>query len=513
MKRILILLFAGLVLSASAQNSLPIKKITLFKNATGMIVKEGILPVKDGGVAMPIPEQVLFGTFFMGSQKDNSIKNVVFRDDTLKKQDRSRAVWQFLAGNINKPVVINYTPTQGIDKSVSGKVVSYDLYNGLLKFLTDAGKTLVMHVGSIYQADFKDDPSAYYMADSIKRMMVLKPEKPANDIQLQQIYMTGGINWIPSYFLRLKDDKTARLEMKATIENYAEDLNETDMELVVGAPQMIYSNKPDPMTYNYLSFATSYNGNDGKPMQGYMQSNAVTTYAATGGTTEFFADDFTVQGEKTDDMYIYQLGKVTLPKQSKGTYPIFAGNVEYKDKYEGTIPDKTNYYSTRYCSPEEKTYDVFHSLEIKNTSTVPLTTASIMVLNEKEQFVAQDELKYTPVGASTDIKLSKAIDIVTKNTEEEKGREDNAKKIGKQTYSKVVLKGTIEVNNYQNKEVTVSITKLMSGTVDNESDGGTVVKQISRNYINPASQIKWDVKVKPNDKKILTYEYEVYFIP
>ncbi len=512
MKRTLIILFAVLALSAPAQNSLPIKKITLFKNATGMIVKEGSLPVKDGGVAMPIPDQVLFGTFFMGSPKDNAIKNVVFRNDTLKKRDEARAVWQFIAGNVNKPVTLNYTPTQGIDKSVSGKVLSYDLYNGLLKFMTDGGKTMVMHVGSIYQADFKDDPSNYYMADSIKRMMVLKPEKPASDISLQQIYMTGGINWIPSYFLRLKDDKTARLEMKATIENYAEDLSETEMELVVGSPQMIYSNKPDPMTYNYLSVSGSYNGNDGRPMTNYMQSNAVTTYAMANGTATYDWD-FGVAGEKTDDMYIYQLGKVTLPKQSKGTFPIYSGVIEYKDKYEGSIPDKTNYYDTRFCSTEEKTYDVFHSLEVKNTSNVPLTTASIMVLNEKEQFVAQDELKYTPVGASSTIKLSKAIDIITKNNEEEKSREDNAKKIGKQNYSKVLLKGTIEVANYQNKEVTVSITKLMSGTVSSQSDGGVLTKQTPRSYVNPLSQIKWDIKVKPNDKKMLSYEYEVYFIP
>ena len=510
MKRILILLLALIALSAPAQNSLPIKKITLFKNATGMIVKEGALPIKDGGVAMPIPDQALFGTFFMGSPKDNAIKNVVFRNDTLKKRDEARAVWQFIAGNVNKPVTLYYTPTQGIDKSISGKVLSYDFYNGLLKFLTDAGKTMVMHVGSIYQADFKDDPSNYYMADSIKRMMVLKPEKPGNDISLQQIYMTSGINWIPSYFLRLKDDKSARLEMKATIENYAEDLSETEMELVVGSPQMIYSEKPDPMTYNYLTVAGlvgDYNARN------YMQSNAPAAYTVATGGTATYDWDFGVAGEKTDDMYIYQLGKVTLPKQSKGTFPIYSGMIEYKDKYEGSIPDKTNYYNTHICSTDEKTYDVFHSLEVKNTSHVPLTTASIMVLNEKEQFVAQDELTYTPVGASSTIKLSKAIDIITKNNEEEKSREDNAKKIGKQTYSKVLLKGTIEVANYQNKEVTISLTKLMSGTVNNQSDGGAVTRQTSRSYVNPFSQIKWDIKVKPNDKKVLTYEYEVYFIP
>ena len=267
------------------------------------------------------------------------------------------------------------------------------------------------------------------------------------------------------------------------------------------------------MTYNYLTVAGDYRNYEGKAANQYMQSNAMTTAYAGAPTDAFFASDFTVQGEKTDDMYIYQLGKVTLPKQSKGTYPITAGNIEYKDKYEGSIPDKTNYYSSRFCSPEEKTYDVFHSLELKNTSGVPLTTASIMVLNDKEQFVAQDELKYTPVGASSTIKLSKAIDIITKNTEEEKSREDNARKIGKVTYSKVLLKGTIEVNNYQNKEVTVTITKSVSGMVQSQSDAGIVVKQDVRNYVNPSSQIKWDVKVKANDKKTLTYEYEVYFIP
>ena len=506
----MIVVFALVALYAGAQNSLPIKKITLFKNGTAMIIKEGSLPIKEGGVAMPIPDQVLFGTFFIGSSKDNSIKNVVFKNDTIKRKDQCRSVWQFIAGNINKTVTLSYTPTQGIDKSVSGKVLAYDLYTGILKFQTDAGKTLIMHVGSVYQADFKDDPSGYYMADSIKRMMVMKPEKPASDMTVQQIYMSSGMNWIPSYFLKLKDDKTARLEMKATIENYAEDMNETDMELVVGSPQMIYSNKPDPMTYNYLSVTGSMTVNSAAPMA-YMQANMAYAKEAKdeGG---FFASDFGVQGEKTDDMYIYQLGKVTLPKESKGTFPIYAGNIEYKDKYEASIPDKTDYFDTHFCSPDETLYDVFHSLEIKNTSSVPLTTASVMVLNDKEQFIAQDELKYTPTGSTSMIRLSKAIDIIMKNTEEEKNREDNAKKVGRTSYSKAILKGTIEINNYQNKEEVITVKESVKGTVTSQSEDGKVTKQSARSYVNPFSEIKWEVKVKPNDKKILNYEYEVYFV-
>jgi hypothetical protein len=43
-----------------AQTSLPTKKITIFKNATAMMVKEGNATMKDGNVLLPIPEHTLF---------------------------------------------------------------------------------------------------------------------------------------------------------------------------------------------------------------------------------------------------------------------------------------------------------------------------------------------------------------------------------------------------------------------------------------------------------------------
>lgn len=513
MKIKLLLLCALGSLAVGAQNSLPVKKVTIFKNGTGVLVKEGTAAVKSGVATLPIPENTLFGTYFIGSGKDNSIKSIVFKNDTLHKPDQSRSVWQYLAGNQNKSVTINYSPTEGIDKTATGKVVGYDLYSGIMRFVTDAGKTLVMHVDKIYQADFKEDPIQTYMADSIKRMMVLKPEKATESVNLQELYMSSGINWIPSYYLRLKDDKAARLEMKATVENYAEDIKDAEVELVVGAPQMKYSGTPDPMTYNYLTVNGNYADNDRSI--NYMQSNAGITFAAkeASGGDAYFDNNFSTEGEKSDDLYIYKLGKVSVPKESKGSFPIFAGTVEYKDKYEGTIYDATSFYSNRFVPDDEKTYDVFHSLEVKNTSTVPLTTASVMVVNEKDQFVAQDEIKYTPVGASTNVRLSKAIDIIMKNQEEEKNREDNAKKVGKQNYSKVVLKGTVTVQNFQDKEVTVSVTKAVNGTVTSQTDGGKTTKKNTYNYLNPYSEIKWEVKLGAGDKKTVNYEYEVFFTP
>ena len=75
------------------------------------------------------------------------------------------------------------------------------------------------------------------------------------------------------------------------------------------------------------------------------------------------------------------------------------------------------------------------------------------------------------------------------------------------------MKGTVNVDNFQNKEVTVSVTKTLSGTVLTSNSDGKVTKVNSYNYINPSSNIKWEVKLNANEKKVLTYEYEVYFIP
>lgn len=513
MKRIFVAPLLLGVIALHAQSPLNTKKVTVFKNATALIVKEGTAPVKNGNAVLPIPGEALYGTYFVGSAKDNAVKNIVFRNDTVKKQEESKTVQQYLAGNLNRTVTISYSPTQGIDKTVTGKVVHYDLKAGILKFVSDKGNSIILNEGSIYQADFKEDPSAYYMGDTVKRMIVLRPDKPADNMQLQEIYMTGGINWLPSYYLRLKDDKNARIEMKAVLENQVEDLKDAEIELVVGAPQMKYSSQADPMTYDYITV-----GNSAMSPKAYRASNAAMQSVSYGIAAEadaaYFDESFNTEGEKAGDMYIYKLGKVTLPNKAKGSFPIFAGNVEYKDKYEGNIYDVTNFFSNRFVPDNEQTFDVFHSLELKNTSSVPFTTASVMVVNEKDQFVAQDELKYTPAGSTSSIRLSKAVDIVMKNTEEEKGREDNAKKIGKQIFSKVTLKGTVNVANYQDKEVTITITKNVNGTVTATKDGAKVTaKRSVYNNQNPNTDIKWEVKLGANEKKDLNYEYEVLFVP
>jgi hypothetical protein len=506
------ILFLFLANLCMAQNSLPVKKISIFKNNTAMVVKEGNAPLKSGKASIPVPAHAIYGTFFLGTSKENPIKNMSIVNDTLKKQQKALAVWQLIAGNVGKAATISFSPAQKLDKSISGKITSYNLQTGLIQVKEDNGKLASIASTDVYEVEFSEESNSFFMSDSIQRSLVLTPQNSAENLSLQEIYMQTGVNWMPSYFLKLKDDKTARLEMKATIENFAEGINDAETELIVGSPQMTNSGKPDPMTYDYQTLgAVSYGGTNAYLYGNSFQAKAA--YAPAADASPAFENTFSTDGEKSGDLYIYKIGKISIGANAKAIYPIFAGNIEYKDKYEGLIPDKTNYAYTRTTDNEETPFDVYHSLEIKNSASVPLTTAPITVVNEKDQFVAQDDLNYTPVGAPSTIKLSKAVDIIMKNVEEESTRTDNAKKIGKKIYSSIKLKGTITVQNYQSKEVTVCATKELSGDVSTASENGKIVKHKGSANINPYTQIKWDIKLASNEKKTLTYEYEVFFTP
>ena len=500
-----------------AQSNLPMKKISLFKNSTCLVSKEGQLKVKDGSITLPIPSSALYGTFWIGSAKENSLKSIVFKTDTLKTQTTAKYIDQIIRANVGSDAVLVLKTGEKNEKNISGKILSYIPESGLVKVKEDNGKITFINYEKIEYLTFSSD-NAKFMNDSITRTAKLNFEKSSENASLMEYYLQQGMNWIPSYFLKITNDKEARLEMKATIENYAEDINDVEAEVVVGAPQLYYGSMLDPVSYNYITQASSTYASRGI-IDNNMLSNAmqqVQTASPYGGAYDesemYYSTSFTTEGEKNNDLYYYNLGKISLPKNSKGIFPVFASTLSYKDIYKAEIDDKVNYASNMYCNTNEDNCDVFHSIELKNSTNFPFTTACVMVLTEKGQFMAQDQLKYTPTGAVSVIKLSKAIDVVMKNSEEEITRVDNYKKIGKTTYNKVTIKGIITVENLQPKQISIDVNKHVNGTVTNDG-GSKVKKQKTYNSANPYSNMNWSVALNSGEKKTLTYEYEVLFAP
>lgn len=76
-------------------------------------------------------------------------------------------------------------------------------------------------------------------------------KQPVSDEPVLLSYMSSGIQWLPSYSIRLTDAGKLQLEMKALIENYAEGIKDADVVLTVGKPQMLYGQTIDPIANDF----------------------------------------------------------------------------------------------------------------------------------------------------------------------------------------------------------------------------------------------------------------------
>jgi len=515
MKRIilhfLLLIFAYTVYS---QGTLKPVSINIFKNGNYYIVKEGNIIVNNEYATIEIPKNPLLSTFWISTAKDINISQITYITDTLKKEKQVMSIFELLEANKGKKLRFTYKPSEKELREISGVLQDYQKNYGLLKVKTNDNKTMFLYANNIADITFEDNPNELLLRDSLYRLARIRFDKNISNVPLKVIYMQTGMQWLPSYNIKLVNEKELQLEMKAVVENYSEDVENTELTLTVGAPQFFFNNTTDPASYDYLSnlYATPATPSPALAVQSYYDNFLADESA--GAAQNIAYNDFSAfetEGEKSNDLYMYKIGKVKLPEKSKTVFQIFSVKLPFKDVYEVNMGDIASYAYYGYLNVDsEKKYDVYHSYLITNNTSYPFTTAPVFVLNEQLQPLAQDQIKYTPIGSTSSVQLSKAGDVLVKYKEEEIKKEDAAKKIGKVTYNKVTIKGTISVENLQDKKIELNINKEIIANVLTTSDGGKFTKTGKYTNLNPNTKISWTLPLGSKDKKDVSYTYEVF---
>ncbi|MFZ5552054.1 MAG: hypothetical protein ACOZCO_02980 [Bacteroidota bacterium] len=521
MNTIKALLPATLVFISSysmAQEKLKATSINIFKNGTYFVAKEGNVNLTDKYCKIQAPSSPLLSTFWLTTTKDIDISRVDFRTDTIKTTRYARNMQELISANKGKKARITYNVNSTQTGNAKGTIENYMKESGIVKFKTAEGSTLYLNTNSIIEFYVDETSSDKLTSDSLARLAKITFSKSKPNADLRLSYMHTGMNWIPSYNVKIIDDKTLQIEMKALIENYSEEITDADLTLTVGAANFKYGTQIDPLALNYLSGGSTYNGyNNYNNNYNYQYSNALVApmSEAVGDNVSGVAynnyNTYTTSGEKTNDLYMYKLGKVSLPMNTKSLFNIFSVNAPYEDLYEVNIYDNINYASNRrITNNEEQLFDVFHSLRITNTSSYPFTTAPVFVQDKNMQPLGQDQVKYTATGAKVKVQIAKATDIRVNCLEEETGKVENAKTYNKNSYRKVMIKGTIKIENRQPKAAQVNVSKAVNGEIKTASNGGKINKSGQYNGINAYSDVEWNISVGANEEKTITYEYEVY---
>lgn len=74
----------------------------------------------------------------------------------------------------------------------TGKIISFEKESGIAKLKQENRKITFINVQGVFQLDFNEEANASFMEDSTLRMVVLKPEKAANELNLQQFVHSSG---------------------------------------------------------------------------------------------------------------------------------------------------------------------------------------------------------------------------------------------------------------------------------------------------------------------------------
>jgi len=341
-----------------------------------------------------------------------------------------------------------------------------------------------------------------------------------------------GLSWIPTYRIALKSNSVATLQMQAEVINSGVELEETDLDLVVGVPNFRFRDHTSPLclaasamtrgvTSNIPGFANQrsqqmmnnfqFDGSVDMPMS--LTPNA--SPALSGGLT----------AHSSQDLFVYNIKDADLASGERAAFPLLTADVNYRHVYTWETRRKRRSSGQQYSAKGQsmspvnlERNEIWHQIELTNDSGLPWSTGPAITM-EGYLPLGQEMLGYTPRGGKTMLPLTIAVDVLGKASEEETGRKTQALKVGSSYYTRIDCKGALEVTNYKAEPIELTIKYEFGGFATEISGGGEYsIGEYSQadwetnNYTrqNGHSTLSWELKLKPGEKKEVEYQYYYY---
>lgn len=510
----------GQTSSAPAAPSLRITRIALFKHGYGFVERSQTIPTNQPVRALVPPASN--GTFWI-ELDDRDAVSLSAKTERVQVEERfvPTDVEQLLLAAEGERVNIWLSASDALAGTVR-LVVQRDPKTGLVAsrlavLEQDDGETFAFTPGQLQRISF---PKGSFPTESTRvrtedQIVATIGSERLAETTLRVQHIADGISWVPSYIIELQQSDRARVTCKALIVNDMEDLDDVDVELVVGFPNLEYAEirspfLPSQTLANFLQEMThaSHRGqSDGSGALFNTMSQAA-AYGHFAPPSAGFPTE--ADGSSVEDMFFYRAGRVSLRKGERAYQPLFAAACDAKHIYEWEIVDYVDDSSRfRQIQPgAEET--VWHSIALLNETANPWTTAAAMVI-DKGRPLSQDTLGYTPAGGTGTVRLTKALGVRPVVRERQlEGGERGTVRIWNRNYELVTVEGEVEVENTLKKDVAMEVTKYLSGEiirVDGEPTVVTITAGLRR--VNASRKVLWCPTIKAGEKWNAKYQYKV----
>ena len=443
---------------------------------------------------------VLFGSVWFNAEGNQLLQTAVFEEEVSEKQVINDPI-QLIHENVNNKLIFRLK-----DDPVTreGKILAV---NGTAVFLKmEAGWKQVL-VSQIDYFDFEEEPLLSSTIKKQKKVVRLDFRKPASRQSLDLMYMQRRISWLPNYFLTIQGNNKAKLSLEANLINDIEDLNEVDINFVLGIPSFQFSQMEDPLfsAQRLVDFLAGLNS--GSQDRAFL-TNAITSQRAA-VNRDFNPADFPddLEGLEQEDLFFYKKSKITLPKGGRMLVHLLETEIEYEDVYSVQLSKGFSGINR----DESFRNKVWHSLKFKNDSGFPLTTGSIFFMKAsagKSSPISQNQLDFVPNGQYAKVKMTQVPDISVVDSEKEIKRLENVRD---KYWDLVTVEGTVEISNFKNHAVILEVEREITGALlktDHPWESFPITRNL--NAQNQINYVNWTFELKPGEKKKIIYQYEIY---
>jgi len=465
------------------------KRVVVFKDGHSLFVKEAPVAADADRIAFTdkVPDSAILGAFWATTSKGHILSMVAGK--TEKNVEKKRpgtclTILELVKANVGRRVTIerqNANTVTGTLKMVleeaeredepapalpvsarsSMAIANYFQQSRPRSTSRPAGKGLfVVATGKEQTVLSTDDVRLLtveglvtamdrktFGKETVKRLAFqLDKDAAAKGTALSLMHFGPGVRWIPTYRLDIADGKTARINLQGELLNEAEDVVGASVSLVVGVPNFRFKDVISPLSLertlrNALRQAAPQLMGQHVYMSNYL-SNANVDRRETGRRApDPGPGDIRLPAELvaagTQDLYVYSLPNLTLLKGQRACLPIFAADVPYRHLYTWDVKVQRSPGAAGSKSPASPIKlaknDVWHQVELANTTDKPWTTGSALVMDGAMP-LSQDLLTYTPSGGKVLVPVTVAVDVRGTYAEKEVGRDANALRFDSNTY-------------------------------------------------------------------------------
>ncbi len=545
--------------SEQVYSKLPVKEVTVFKDGHAYVLHEGTVQTNASGdvVLDELPAPIM-GTFWAYSaDPDNQLQCVISSRDEVDVEQTAITVEELLKSNMEGEILFKDSHSgqyheATIIRVLENEKLSYPAQGNKVVLLKVREGIKTLPISQIHDVTFLDTPKNTITRKEMKETMTLKLKKAplSESTQIGMAYIEKGIRWIPSYRVEIDGKGTAVIKLQGTIINELADLEDVQAHLVIGVPTFIFKDTPDPISFQDTVAQLSRHFRPDS-QTAYAFSNAIMTQRAA-RFTEVAREESSSPGgidlgpelkemKGNEDLFVFTLDHITLKKGQRMVLPIAEYTLRYEDIYTVDVnfapplEMRRNFNTNQHLKLARLFHapKAMHKIRLTNKSEYPLTTAPATIF-KNERVLAQGMMKFTSIGGTGDLEITTALDIKVKKSDKQTETTPNAVKWKGDYYAKVDMTGDIELTNYSQKTVKVTVKRSVLGNVDKTTQEGSV-KQLGHGYdgfvfqegtpfwwnwcswpwwwyhFNSIGQVSWDVELAPKENIKLEYNWHYYW--